>query len=87
MSARRTNVVEGRFQRGEGRAEQPKTVRLSVACARLGFSTRTGERLLAEGKFPIPEQPRLMKRRGSPHLFSEVHLDAYIERAALRGVR
>lgn len=59
-----------------------RAVRLAEACALLGFSVRTGERLLADGRFPVPELPRLLNRRGSPHRFSTADLRRYLDSAA-----
>lgn len=69
-------------QRTEDRA-----VRLAEACARLGFSVSTGEKLLAVGRFPVPELPRLVNRRGSPHRFSSAAIDTYLRRASTDDAR
>lgn len=65
----------------------PRAVSLRVACDRLGMSLRTGERRLQDGTFPIPELPRTLARRGSPHLFSSHELDAYLRTASVADVR
>lgn len=53
-------------------------VSFRICCQRIGISIRTGERLLAEGRFPIPELPRLTRR----HRFSPADIDRYLDRAA-----
>lgn len=55
-----------------------RAVGLKVACELLGISVRTGERLLADGRFPIPELPRVTWR----HRFSSADIDRYLEEAA-----
>lgn len=55
-----------------------KAVSFRVCCELLGLSTRTGERLLAEGRFPIPELPRLTRT----HRFSQADITRYLERAS-----
>jgi len=56
---------------------EPRAVYLPEACQRLGFSVRSGKRLVASGRFPIPELPQLGVRR---HRFSSVHIDEYLRR-------
>ena len=51
---------------------------LAEVCQRLRISKRTGEKLLAEGRFPIPEMPNLGVRR---HRFSSATLEAYLRTA------
>jgi predicted DNA-binding transcriptional regulator AlpA len=53
-------------------------VSFRVCCQLLGLSVRTGERLLAQGRFPIPELPRLTHRR----TFSQADIDRYLDQAA-----
>lgn len=55
-----------------------KAVSFRVCCARIGIAPRTGERLLAEGRFPIPELPRLTRT----HRYSELDIQRYLDRAA-----
>ena len=62
--------------------ERNQAVRLDIACGRLGISKRTGERLLAQGLFPIPALPRITRKRGSPHLFSTIDIDRYLAEAS-----
>jgi hypothetical protein len=78
-ASRRSRGVNGGDELHRGRHQ---AVRLQVACDLLGISKRTGERLLAEGRFPVPELPRLAKKRGSPHLFSTADIDRYLFRGS-----
>lgn len=66
------------------RSSQAVAVKLPEACRRLGFSIRTGERLLAEGRFPVPELPRLGPR--THHRFSSADIDAYLATASTADV-
>jgi predicted DNA-binding transcriptional regulator AlpA len=67
--------------------KESRAVDLRVACERLGMSVRTGERRLAEGRFPIPELPRPRRARGVKHLFSSVVIDRYLNDASTEDVR
>lgn len=66
-------------------SRESEGVSLRRCCERIGISVRTGERLIAEGKFPIPELPRLTPR--AHHRFSTADIDLYLERAATSDVR
>jgi predicted DNA-binding transcriptional regulator AlpA len=63
---------------------EPRALLLPEACRRLGLSLRTGEMLVAAGRFPIPELPQLGIRR---HRYSSVHIDEYLRQvhAGARG--
>jgi predicted DNA-binding transcriptional regulator AlpA len=61
---------------------EPRAVSLPEACARLGLSIRTGNRLVAEGRFPIPELPQLGVKR---HRYSSAVIDEYLLTASTRG--
>lgn len=54
---------------------EPRALYLAEACQRLGLSLRSGHRLLAEGRFPVPHLPMLNVRRLR---FSSVHIEAYL---------
>jgi hypothetical protein len=57
-------------------------------CELIGLSVRTGERLIATGRFPVPELPRAVNKRGSKHRFSTADINRYLDRAATeRGLR
>ena len=51
---------------------------LPEACKRLGFSLRTGNRVVAEGRFPIPHLPMCGVRR---YRFSSADVDRYLQGA------
>lgn len=61
---------------------QPRALSLEETCQRLGISKRTGEHLIAEGRFPIPGLPSLGLRR---HRFSSATLDAYLTTADMES--
>jgi hypothetical protein len=82
---RRVQAIDGRsFDPQQVRAA--KAVSLAITCDRLGISKRTGERLLRDGRFPIPELPRLLKAKGSPHRFSTLDIDQYLMTASTAHV-
>jgi predicted DNA-binding transcriptional regulator AlpA len=61
-----------------------RAVDLAECCRRLGISRRTGERLIREGRFPIPELPRL-GQEGSVlprRTYSTADIDRYLDTAA-----
>jgi predicted DNA-binding transcriptional regulator AlpA len=58
-------------------------VDLGECCRRLGISRRTGERLVAEGRFPIPELPRLGTGRGR-RTYSTYDIELYLRDAPVR---
>lgn len=60
-------------------------ISFKACCDRLGVSYRTGERMLADGTFPIPELPRRAPK--SPHRYSTVDIDAYLATAATADVQ
>jgi excisionase family DNA binding protein len=64
MTAHRTTLVE--------------VLTLAEVCQRLRISKRTGEKLLADGRFPIPTLPTLGVRK---HRFSSATLDEYLRTA------
>lgn len=73
MRSRRRRPTAPRQETGDPRA--PHAVYLPDACRRLGLSVRSAERLLAEGRFPVPALPQLGVRR---HRFSSADLDRYL---------
>jgi len=56
---------------------EPHAVLLPEACRRLGFSLKSGYRLVAEGRFPVPALPSCGIRRLR---YSSVHIDEYLQR-------
>lgn len=61
-----------------------RAVSLAECCRRLNISLRTGEQLLSEGRFPIPELPRLGKE-GSKlprRTYSTAEIDRYLDTAS-----
>lgn len=63
-------------------SDELRAVRLEECCRRLGISKRKGEQLLAAGKFPIPELPRL----GNARTFSTYDIDEYLRLASTADV-
>lgn len=62
-----------------------KAVSLRVACDRLGLGYRTGQRLIADGKFPIPY---LQRHSGTAHYrFSEYDIESYLQDNSTADVR
>lgn len=59
-------------------------VDLAECCRRLGISRRAGERLLADGRFPIPELPNLGLRL---HRYSTYEIELYLREASVRDER
>jgi len=73
----------------KGRPSGLRAMDLGECCRRLGISRRLGERLLAEGRFPIPELPRL-GQAGSKRprrTWSSSDVDDYLWDAATESVR
>ena len=67
----------------ERKAAPITAITLREACRRLSISYRTGQRYVAEGKFPIPHLPR----RGRQHLrFSEDEVNFHLTALATREV-
>lgn len=64
-------------------SDELRGVDLAECCRRLGISRRSGERLVAEGRFPIPELPRIGKRR----TYSTYEIDLYLREASVRDAR
>jgi len=60
-------------------------VDLAECCRRLGISRRTGERLVHEGKFPIPELPPLGQEQSKRprRRFSTYEIDLYLREASI----
>ena len=56
-------------------ATAPHAVSLPEACQLLGLSRRTADRLLAQGRFPIPALPSLGVRK---YRFSSVLIETYL---------
>lgn len=52
-------------------------VQLAEACRRLGISQRYGETLIQQGRFPVPELPRLPGKT-SRHRFSAQTIADYL---------
>jgi hypothetical protein len=63
--------------------EQDRAIGFTEVCRRLDISPRQGERLISEGRFPIPELPRQGQRR---HRFSTRLLDEYLRDGSLAAV-
>jgi hypothetical protein len=57
-------------------------VGLRQCCELIGLPVRTGERRIATGRFPVPELPRAVNKRGSKHRFSTADINRYLDRAA-----
>lgn len=68
----------------ERRDLEPRALSLRETCARLGISVRTGEGLLAQGRFPVPALPRIGR---SNWKFSSIEIDDYLRLASTRSVR
>lgn len=85
VAARRAHVAEGGVERSHRRLQMVKAVGLRVACQRLGIGYRTGQRLIAEGKFPIP----YLRRRGTTahYRFSTHEIDLYLTASSVEDVR
>lgn len=66
-----------------------RAVDLAECCRRLGISRRTGERLVAEGRFPIPDLPRLGQggSKRPRRTFSSHDVDLYLREASTESVR
>lgn len=76
MSARRGQVLEHGVGRVHRALQGGQAIKFPEACDRLGFSVRTGRRLIAEGRFPVPELPRINQR--SHHRYSSIDIDWYL---------
>jgi hypothetical protein len=72
-----------------GRAgEELRAVDLAECCRRIGISYRTGERLIAEGRFPIPSLPGLSTGLKRPlRRFSTHEIDLYLREASVDDAR
>ena len=66
--------------------EKDRAVGLAETCARLGFSRRNGERLIAEGRFPIPSVPAIVGQSKPRHRYSEKLIDEYLRNAPVASV-
>lgn len=62
-----------------------QAVSFKVCCDRIGISYRTGERMIADGTFPIPELPRRAPK--SPHRYSTTEIESYLTLASTADVR
>lgn len=62
-------------------------VDLTECCRRLGISRRTGERLVQDGHFPIPELPRLGQQRSKRprRTYSTYEIDLYLREASIES--
>lgn len=88
MTARRAQVIEHRFGGGERPLKGDRAVGLADACRLLGFSVRTGRRLLHAGAFPIPELPPLrVPRQRIHHRFSTVLIREYLADASTNDAK
>lgn len=65
-------------------SDELRGVDLAECCRRLGISRRTGERLICEGRFPIPELPPLGQEgsRRPRRTYSTADIDRYLDTAA-----
>ena len=69
--------------------EELRAVNLAECCRRIGVSLATGERLVAEGRFPIPALPRL-GQEGSKRprrTYSTHDIDRYLREASTDDAR
>jgi len=66
-----------------------QAVNLTECCRRIGISRRTGERLVAEGRFPIPELPRLGREDSKKprRTWSTCEIEVYLQKASVRRPR
>lgn len=85
MSPRRAHVRERRLERVDGRGEVLQAVGLPEACRALDISHRHGQRLIAEGKFPVPALPRVSPT--AHYKFSLHDLASYLSEASTADVR
>lgn len=67
-----------------GKVSADYAVQLSEACRRLGISQRYGERLIGEGRFPVPELKRLPGK--SRHRFSARTIEEYLRDSSVSDV-
>lgn len=79
---RQAHQRQGGVGRINSSSEGLKAIGLRECCARIDVSYRTGKRLMAEGRFPVPELPRLGRR----HRFSEVLVNRYLAEASVADV-
>lgn len=66
-------------------AAPDRAIGFTETCQRLGFSPRQGERLIRDGRFPIPAVPRVAGQ--SRHRFSEYVINEYLRDASVAAVR
>lgn len=68
--------------------EASRGVDLAECCRRLGISRRTGERLVAEGRFPIPALPALGQEgsRRPRRTYSTYEIELYLREASVDDV-
>lgn len=84
------NIRRGESRRTRGghaslRHQPSRGVSLRECCRRIGVGYRTGERYVADGRFPVPELKRLTPR--SPHRFSTVEIDLYLAESSVEEAR
>jgi predicted DNA-binding transcriptional regulator AlpA len=60
-----------------------EVIGLAECCHRIGISVRTGEKLIADGRFPIPELPRITRT----HRFAAREIDLYLEHASVEDAK
>ena len=65
--------------------DELRAVDLAECCRRLGISYRTGKRLVHDGRFPIPELPRLGQEgsRRPTRRYSTYEIDLYLKEASI----
>lgn len=65
-------------------SEELRAVDFSECCRRIGISRRTGERLAAEGRFPVPALPRLGQEgsRRPRRTYSTFEIERYLREAS-----
>ena len=68
-----------------GRPNHDYAVQLAEACRRLGISQRYGEKLIGEGRFPVPEVKRLPGM--SRHRFSARVIEEYLRDQSTADVK
>lgn len=81
--SRRVQLLERYRQRTGRPIETAQALDLNETCRRIGLSRRTAERLLADGRFPVPELPRV----GRQHRFSEIEVALYLAEASVADAR
>lgn len=82
MSIDRIRGTEGQM------TEEHRAVDLAECCRRIGISRRTGERLVAEGRFPIPALPALGQEgsRRPRRTYSTYEIELYLREASVESV-